>query len=87
MTRARKVIDAIDDALILRDRNPVMFARLSRGGYNCFEASAAFSLWQANLPLPSRIAYFDRLTSAQVRERRLAGRRQRAARQIQRRAA
>lgn len=82
MTPARRVLNAIEDALVLADRNPVAFARLSRRGGNCHEASMVLTLWMAGIP--TAYAYQDRLTNRDVSNRRRHGKRQRAARRKQR---
>lgn len=39
------VIDAIDDALIVAGRNPVIFARASRRGLTCRDLTALYDAW------------------------------------------
>lgn len=51
---ARAVLDAIDDAEIIRSRNPVLYISMARYGCNARELSRTYDLWFYGRQLPSR---------------------------------
>lgn len=56
--RARAVLDAIDDALVIASRAPVLFARMSRAGCSVVDLSLAYDMHVGGLP--SRwVAFLD----------------------------
>lgn len=75
----RRVIARIDDAILLQDRHPVLFARLSNQGTTCLIAGLYYYRW---LRGESTSASFsnDSVAPTERRARRRRGRAAKAAR-------
>jgi hypothetical protein len=71
MRFARQVIDAIDDALVIHDRHPILFAAVSREGGNCLTLGLIYSAWLAgDHTIPSRYHAFNHSPSTLLARKR-----------------
>jgi hypothetical protein len=81
----QRVVAAITDVLIIRERHPALFARVAKAGASCIELIYSYDFYLNGISTP----YWFATDGFPVRERlhrRAAGKRQRQARKIQRRA-
>lgn len=82
---ARRVLDAIDDALIIANRHPVLFASASKRGLNCAELANLYNGWLlGSSSLPSWAQAFN--ASSATFARRKVNRRLNKAARVARRA-
>lgn len=91
MTRARHVLNAIDDALVIRQRHPALFGRMCAAGADCVELGRAYDFYTAGVSTRWWFVAERRLTGGHLGtwrsergKRRAAGKRQRRARKANR---
>lgn len=85
MTPGQRTVAMIDDALVIAQRHPALFARMSRAGRSCLDLSIAYDAYQAGIPTRWWFTGDD-AGGANRSRKRAAGKRQRQARKAQRKA-
>lgn len=83
MTSARRVLNAIDDALIIRQRHPALFARMANANCSCIELGTAYDLYLNGISTRWWFAG-DSISPRERARRRAIGKRQRQARKANR---